>query len=1010
MESRVKQSAALSTCSASFYGRIIPQTSDQDQVAATLAALDASRAHEMSSTTCYCTTRTLRNAVLSESRFYRVLSESKLYSIDFGGPHDEMLLENCDVVDMMERHDMQRRVSALVESDYKVVRIQEWMKTSHGLNSVVKMPEEIVASNGRLQCLLGATNAPTWFIRLAHVEKAFMMLSTKETKKAVEVSRHVTEKHFLEPLPEDEKPIVATGRFYYRVLVPIELRQAPDLLAPVISKHVLKNAEEIIECHETYRCPQSGVTFVKLAYEDGWLFETLNSGIKVLEKLATEPDSEYGHFFYVVKIPVGIRVAPHIMAQRSGKGFKLHSIVKASQRFTPPGSKITYVRVCKDKNSQCGCSDSHTGKAASLKSVARKNSADCGAELLTEDKPFGSLSAPLSCHGGWIFETTMDGQVVLEPMAEPKVRQVKRLFYRVLEDVNVVPTPAVGRKERKKTAALDMLSSSSPTSRRKRLKSTLIECSERLVPAVSPAMADTDEGDLPAIGFVKLRHDLGWICERQVQSPYKLLLEQVEGSAVTRDLAKFYRVLVPLHLRSAPDFECPRLPGVAPMTAGTVFESNLQYTPPGSRITYIKVASAFHPTANSAYDGWLFDQTPSGDQVLEAVDEDPEKKNGKFFFRVNCAKKKVLLSPERASKVVRYLFENAIFSADMEYTLPQTQEKFVRLTKEKGWVALDPPRPRTDSMSSVPPSRSVSRVSASGGEDGTLRTLVQISEELYNLFAMPPSWVSIGHPNRTWFKVPDGNCRTVLAEETMLQMSVFESRNILASSSQGREGVPLSRKGILRLNDGNSVWSFTVEEIKHSASALLFTFPWKQVWWIFALEGSDERHSVELQHGLRGGFRSILMDGESLLQNRSVTDMLWDSGSEFTFTWNDHTFKSTRKTSFHLTSDAKLLRDRCQKRASTGGESAFLFEVCGGKSSRGKNCWICRPLPRPPLIGAALVEWESKFHCTSAGQVLALDEGIVDVVSTLTVLGSLTMTQVLSMLISKSQNVRVSSL
>lgn len=194
--------------------------------------------------------------------------------------------------------------------------------------------------------------------------------------------------------------------------------------------------------------------------------------------------------------------------------------------------------------------------------------------------------------------------------------------------------------------------------------------------------------DVPQIGFVKLRHDVGWICERQLHSPYKLLLEQVQGYAVTRDLPKFYRVLVPVYLRSAPDFECPRLPGVAPMTAGTVFESSLQYTPPGSRITYIKVASASHPSTNSACNGWLFDQTPSGDQVLEAVDEDPEKKNGKFFFRVISEKKEVLLSPERTSEVVRYLFANTIFSAEMEYTLPRTQETYVRLTKEKGWWRL----------------------------------------------------------------------------------------------------------------------------------------------------------------------------------------------------------------------------------------------------------------------------------------------------------------------------------
>lgn len=756
------------------------------------------------------------------------------------------------------------------------------------------MPEEVVASSGRIQILLGATYTPTWFIRLAHIHKAFMMLSTTELQQNSLGNRSSQkEKPFLAVLPAQEQAVIARGRFYYRVLVPMEVRESPDLLAPIIARHVLKNAEEIIECHETYRCPQSAVTFVKLAYEDGWLFETLNSGIRVLERLATEPDREYGHFYYVVKIPVGIRVAPHIMAQRSGKGFKLHSIVKASQRFTPPGSKITYVRVCKDKHAQCRCTENHAGNAASLQSTAWNDSTDNGendgAGLLTEEKSMSVLSAPSSCHGGWLFETTMDGQVVLEPMPEPKVRQVERLFYRVLEDVDVLPTPIIGRKESKHLAMAGSSNPSSPTRRRKRLKNTLIECSERLVP--TPATADIGESDVPAIGFVKLRHDVGWVRERQVQFPYKLLLKQVVGSAVTRDLAKFYRVKVAVHLRSAPDFDCPRLPGVALMTAGTVFESSLQYTPPGSRITYIKVASASHPTANSACDGWLFDQTPSGEHVLEAVDEDPEKKNGRFFFRVTCEKKEVLLSPERSSEVVRYLVANAIFSADMEYTLPRTQDKFIRLTKEQGWVVLDRMRSRTDSLSNVPSSRSGSHTSASGDKTGASRTLVRISEELYNLYAMPPSWVSIGYPNRTWFKVPDDSCRTILAEETMLQMSVFESRNILASSSQGRESVPISRKGLLRLDNGNIVWDCTLEEIKHPASALLLTLPWKQVWWIFVAKGSDERHCVELQHGLRGGFRSIMLDGEPLLQNRSMTDMLWDSGSEFTFSWNEHTFK-----------------------------------------------------------------------------------------------------------------------
>lgn len=763
--------------------------------------------------------------------------------------------------------------------------------------SVKKMPEEIVASSGRLMCLFGSQNAVTWFIQLKHVENAYMILSIRDQTDVPSrgasfrgnaesvVPIQAKETVFLErvaAIPTDDeeeddgvaaadrpdaKAFEATGRFYYRVLVPIELRKAPDLLAPVISRHVFKNAEEIIECSHLYRCPQSSVMFVKLAYEDGWLFETLNSGIKVLERLANEPKIEYGHFFYVVRIPVGIRVAPNIMAQRAGKGYKLHSIVEASQRFTPPGSKITYVRVCKDKNSRCACSQTHQQHNGASTSP---RGSDGNATVSGQDGE--EIPAYTSCHGGWIFETTMDGQVVLEPIVKPAQRQVERLFYRVLEDVDVLPTPAFTPQRSGSRTPGKGQAPTSPSSRRKRLNGTLIECSERLVP-VLPAPATNDTPAVPEIAFVKLRHDVGWICERNNQAPYHLVLEQVQGFAVTRDLPKFYRVLVPVYLRSAPDFECPRLPGVTPMAVGSVFESCLQYTPPGSKITYIKVASeALQNPGTGNGNGWLFDQTPSGDKVLEAVDEDPEKKNGKFYYRVVCEKKEVLLSPEKNSEVVKFLFSNTIFAAEMEYTLPRTQETYVRLAKEKGWVQLDP-LPKHE------------------GEISENRTLIRMSEDLYNLYCQPPSWVSVGFPNRTWFKVPDESCRTILAEETMLQIQIFEQRNVLATSSQGRDNVALSRQGILTLNDGEVEWKVTLEEIKHSASALLFTFPWKQIWWIFEVNGPEDKHCVELQHALRGGFRSIIFDGEVLCQNRNVSDMLWDSGSEFSFTWQNHTFK-----------------------------------------------------------------------------------------------------------------------
>ncbi|TYZ59507.1 hypothetical protein PybrP1_002710 [[Pythium] brassicae (nom. inval.)] len=875
--------------------------------------------------------RALRRALEPESVFYRVLKESKLYALVFSAGEDGGEdAEDVVVVQEIAKH------GARTSSASRGRRNSVYDPNAF---SVKKMPEEVVASSGRLQCLFGAQHAVTWFIQLRHIENAYMILSMADASEpppprisstsvrsgggggadnVVPVLSTPTTTRatvFLERVKavptasEDEndddddddaeaaarrpdaKAFEATGRFYYRVLVPIELRKAPDLLAPVISRHVFKNAEEIIECSQLYRCPQSSVVFVKLAYEDGWLFETLNSGIRVLERLATEPQVQHGHFFYVVRIPVGIRVAPNIMAQRAGKGFKLHSVVEASQRFTPPGSKITYVRVCKDRSSRCACFQTHHQPPQPLQQQTQQQQqqqlTDTGDSDSSDGAGSDDVPAYTSCHGGWIFETTMDGQVVLEPIAKPAARQVERLFYRVLEDVDVLPTPSFppatggssgsGRPPGKGQAP------ASPSSRRKRLGGTLIECSERLVPSSVPATATggTAATTPPPIAFVKLRHDVGWVCERRPEAPFRLVLEQVQGFAVTRDRPTFYRVLVPVYLRSAPDFECPRLPGVAPMAVGSVFESCLQYTPPGSQITYVKVASDAAPSGGGAGggvgtvgNGWLFDRTPGGDKVLEAVDADPEKTRGRFYYRVVAASKEVLLSPERGSEVVKYLFANTIFAAEMEYTLPRTQETYVRLAKEPGWVQLDQRSSSSTSSNNTSP-----------------RTLLRISEDLYNLYCMPPSWVSVGHPSRTWFKVPDETCRTVLAEETMLQLQIFEQRRVLATSSQGREGVALSRRGVLSLDGGAAQWPVTLEEIKHAASALLFTFPWKQVWWIFEVDGPEDKHCVELQHGLRGGFRAILLDGEVLHQTRSVTDILWDAGSEFSFTWQGHAFR-----------------------------------------------------------------------------------------------------------------------
>ena len=78
------------------------------------------------------------------------------------------------------------------------------------------------------------------------------------------------------------------------------------------------------------------------------------------------------------------------------------------------------------------------------------------------------------------------------------------------------------------------------------------------------------------------------------------------------ETAKFYRVKIPVAVRSAPDIESAKIPGVAAKVAGSIIESSARFTPPGSSVTYCRLAHEY---------GWVFDSTLDGMTVLEALDE-----------------------------------------------------------------------------------------------------------------------------------------------------------------------------------------------------------------------------------------------------------------------------------------------------------------------------------------------------------------------------------------------------
>ncbi|ETW01053.1 hypothetical protein, variant [Aphanomyces invadans] len=590
----------------------------------------------------------------------------------------------------------------------------------------------------------------------------------------------------------------------FRALVPLQLRSGPDGFAPKLVPVETKEPNDIVQVSRIVTFPQSSISFVEV-HPMGWLSIQLPSGRRLLERTTSftptsplptrrhcmeEPSStvaviagksgvlECGHFFYCVQIAVGIREFPDIMSPRVGKGFHVNTIVEGSKRFTPQSSPITYVKLLHER--------------------------------------------------GWVFESTMDGQLVLAPLQSQVQRDISRAFYRVLQPfIHVYSGP---------TFESPVIAS----------RSTSIECRERLQIEVPHVQGATTTNKWV---FLKLRHAPGWVAETSRDGATKLV-EAIEG-ATTIETPKFYKVKLAVPVLAAPDLDGPRLQGSFPKQVHSIVESSLRYITPESTMTYVKLAHE---------PGWIYETTLSGECVLETLTKEPEKQHGKFFYRAR-AKVRVLVSPEPSSAVLKYLDENQVFNGALQFSLPESDVVYASV-KDKGWVALDGP--------------SASKV-----------TVERISEFMYQLCKNPPSWVAVGYPNRSWYKVPDEGNRDILANETTLQNEIFADRNTLSSSSQGLESIPLVRHGFLTTAATSINVPVVLEEIKHPANAILLTFPWKQMWWHVAFP--DKTIVVELQHGLHGGFRAVLCNGTVMAQSR----LLWDSGDSYEFTTLGHTFNAT---------------------------------------------------------------------------------------------------------------------
>ncbi|KAF0684777.1 Aste57867_23292 [Aphanomyces stellatus] len=687
----------------------------------------------------------------------------------------------------------------------KDVRIASVPKPGHWIPHAEKIAGEVIEVLDEGHRSLSMPLSPTRAMRRSSSpddEVSYLKLAYAEGWVPLEL---VDDSWNLRALPETdwtEECPPSSSYFLFKVLVPLQLRSGPDGFAPKLLPVEAKEPGDVVEVSRIVTFPQSKVSFVEV-HPMGWLSVQLPSGRKLLERTTTftplsssppvsAPSStvaviagksgspmfpgvlERGHFFYCVKIAVGIREFPDIMSHRVGKGFTVNTIVEGSQRFTPQGSPITYVKLLHER--------------------------------------------------GWVFETTMDRQIVLAPLHSHIQRHITRAFYRVLDE------------------SIDVYSGPTFDSPVLATRANILECRERL-------QIEVPECTSRKWVFLKLRHAPGWVAESSRDG--KRLVEPIEGEAVTIEKPKFYRIKLVVPVRAAPDLDGPRLQGSFPKQLNSIVESSLRcegYIPPESDTVYVKLAHE---------PGWLIEKTLEGECVLETLTKEPEKQHGKFFYRAR-AKVRVLVSPEPTSVVMKHIEENQVFCGALQFSLPDSNVVYAAV-KDKGWVALD--NPVTSSKI----------------------TVERISESMYLLCMNPPSWVAVGYPNRTWYKVPDEGTPDILAQETILQNEIFVARETLSSSSQGQDSIPLVRSGFL--NNGLKNVPVLLEEIKHPANAILLTFPWKQMWWHVSFP--DQTIVVEVQHGLHGGFRAVYCNGDLVNQSR----LIWDSGDSYEFEFGGHVFK-----------------------------------------------------------------------------------------------------------------------
>ena len=134
---------------------------------------------------------------------------------------------------------------------------------------------------------------------------------------------------------------------FYKVLNAVAVRASPDMEGPKLAGVAPKPAGAIVGSSRRYT-PPTGITYVKLMHEHGWIFEATPDGTDVLEKLTVESQREEGLFYYRAMTTIPVYSSPEL-PRRKLRDIAAKTFFAVDVQFTLPNDEFPHYRLRGEK-------------------------------------------------------------------------------------------------------------------------------------------------------------------------------------------------------------------------------------------------------------------------------------------------------------------------------------------------------------------------------------------------------------------------------------------------------------------------------------------------------------------------------------------------------------------------------------------------------------------------------------------------------------------------------------